>query len=425
MLQTGQTLRVGAQGLVVESHIGGGGQGDVYRANLEGWPCALKWYSPQTIARDLTLRKRLITTVLSRPPSEEFLWPMDLAEGAPGRFGYVMPLRGPEFCCDLNDVLKARGDPSFRVIATAGLYLAHSFLLLHAKGLCYRDLNLSNVFLDPETGDVRICDNDNVAPVGEPSGIWGTHLCMAPEVFVRHAPHSVETDLHSLAVLLFYMHFLQHPLDGRATLKQEFNGRQGERRLYGEEAVFIFDPHNRSNEPISGKQDGVRVYWSLYPRFLKDLFIRTFTTGLADPSERVRESEWRQAMAQLADGILLCQSCEAENFMHGALKDPGHCWRCTRQLRQPPRLILLGRPFALVGGAKLRRFHLDGSFFHDPFSAIGEVMQGRGLRNLSGQSWEFTAPNESAREIVPGDVVPLVHQSVVRFGRTKGQIATD
>jgi hypothetical protein len=85
-------------------------------------------------------------------------------------------------------------------------------------------------------------------------------------------------------------------------------------------------------------------------------------------------------------------------------------------------LILRGHPFAVVTGAKLCRFHLDGSFIHDPFAPIGDVVEGRGLRNLSGQPWAFTVSDTSASEVLPGEVVPLVDGAVVRFGRAVAKI---
>ena len=62
--------------------------------------------------------------------------------------------------------MKRLVEPSFRALTTAGLELAHSFMLLHARGLCYRDISFGNVLFDPDTGSILICDNDNVATDG-------------------------------------------------------------------------------------------------------------------------------------------------------------------------------------------------------------------------------------------------------------------
>ena len=87
-----------------------------------------------------------------------------------------MPLRDPRYK-GIVGLMKRRVEPTFRALATAGLELAHSFLELHVQGLCYRDISFGNVFFDPQSGDVLICDNDNVtidgaAPVMIASASW-------------------------------------------------------------------------------------------------------------------------------------------------------------------------------------------------------------------------------------------------------------
>ena len=83
-----------------------------------------------------------------------------------------MPLREARHK-GLVDLMKRRVDPSFRVLSLAGLQLAQVFLRLHAQGLCYRDISFGNVFFDPATGEIAVCDNDNVAIDGQGGGIFG------------------------------------------------------------------------------------------------------------------------------------------------------------------------------------------------------------------------------------------------------------
>jgi len=79
-------------------------------------------------------------------------------------------------------------------------------------------------------------------------------------------------------------------------------------QLYGTEPVFIFDPGDDSNRPVPGYQDNAIVSWPIYPQFLRDLFTKSFTSGIKDPKNgRVRESEWRIAMVKLRDSIIYCQ----------------------------------------------------------------------------------------------------------------------
>lgn len=129
----------------VESFIGGGGQGEVYRAQLDGQPIALKWYFPEQATP--AQRQSLETLIRKGPPSAHFLWPLELitAPNIAG-FGYLMPLREPRYK-GIVDLMKRRIDPSFRTLGVAGLQLAQAFLELHAQGLCYRDIAFGNVFL--------------------------------------------------------------------------------------------------------------------------------------------------------------------------------------------------------------------------------------------------------------------------------------
>src|ERR1051325_1345529 len=86
------------------------------------------------------------------------------------------------------DLMKRRIEPSFRALATAGLELANSYLQLHARGLCYRDISFGNAFFDPYTGEILICDNDNVTVDNQShSAVYGTPRFMAPEI-VRGEP---------------------------------------------------------------------------------------------------------------------------------------------------------------------------------------------------------------------------------------------
>lgn len=140
------------------------------------------------------------------PPDARFLWPLDVAESGGGdHFGYIMPLRESRFL-GLVEHFKSTAPWSARALARLGLQLADSYLQLHSRGLCYRDISWGNVFFDPSTGEVLICDNDNVGINGKmPLSIHGTARFMAPEIVCHQIEPSTTSDLYSLAVLLFYV----------------------------------------------------------------------------------------------------------------------------------------------------------------------------------------------------------------------------
>ena len=416
--------------------IGEGAQGEVYRARLADRMMALKWYHPS--AATAQQRASLDRLIRKGPPNNRFLWPIEMAiaQGVTG-FGYLMPLREERFR-GLVDLMKRQVDPTFRALATAGFELANSFLQLHSKGLCYRDISFGNLFLDPISGEILICDNDNVTVDGDLStGILGTPRFMAPEVVRGDALPSIQTDLFSLSVLLFYLFVVHHPLEGRKELAIHSFDLPAMTRIYGTEPVFIYDPYDRSNEPVPGFHDNALVLWPLYPQFLRDLFVRAFREGIADPEHgRVREGEWRAAMVRLRDSIVYCSNCAAENFYDpesgGASSGGpagGICWSCQRRFRLPFRIRIGRSVIVLNHNTELYPHHLDDQRVYDFSAPVAAVTAHPtqagvwGLRNLSGESWFFqTVYDASPTEVSPGRAVPLADGLRIHFGSSEAVV---
>ncbi len=434
ILKPQQTVQTETTGLscTVERFLGGGGQGEVYRADLGGRAVALKWYFPASATREQ--RSTLETLIEKGSPDDKFLWPLELAsaQGVPG-FGYIMPLREPRYK-GIVDLMKRRIEPSFRALATAALDLSHSFLQLHAKGLCYRDISFGNVFFDPDTGEILICDNDNVTVDGKDiGGVLGTPRFMAPEVVRGGVSPSIQTDLFSLAILMFYMLMMHHPLEGQKELEIKCFDLPAMTKLYGTEPVFIFDPDDDSNRPVRPHHDNALEFWPIYPQFLRDLFIKAFTDGIRDPQNgRVRESEWRAAMVRLRDSIVYCADCGAENFYDiDALKAsggrPGSCWACGREIRLPPRIRLGKKIVMLNHDTQLFLYHVSEAMY-DFSQPIAEVTQHPkdpsiwGLKNLSGEKWVITTADGSMKDVDPGRNVRLAADTTINFGKVEGTI---
>lgn len=199
----------------VEKLLGSGGQGEVYAVTAGHKTYALKWYYKNTATK---IQKEILDNLIqSGAPDPSFLWPQDMIFRCYGEsFGYIMPLR-PKSYKSIVDMMKRKAEPSFYCLCRAAYNLTKGYNALHGKGYSYRDISFGNVFFDPDTGDVLICDNDNVSYNGAKTGIYGTPRFMAPEIVVGKAKPSRNTDLFSLAVLLFYMFMLNHPLEiGRA-----------------------------------------------------------------------------------------------------------------------------------------------------------------------------------------------------------------
>lgn len=435
ILKIGQTIKIKLSGMTckVKQFIGSGTQGEVYRADQGGKDVALKWYFPQWATSD---QRTVIETLIKKgPPSKNFLWPTELAS-SPGMkgFGYIMPLRENRYK-SIVDLMKGRADPSFRALMTAGFELSHSFLQLHAKGLCYRDISHNNIFFDPKTGDVLICDNDNVAVDGiAKSNISGTPRFMAPEIVRGEALPNTQTDLFSLAVLLFYMLMIHHPLEGRKEAEIKCFDPPAMKKIYGTEPVFIFDPHDNSNRPVKGYHDNALVFWPIYPQFLQNLFIKAFTDGINDSQNgRIRESEWRAAMVRLRDSIIYCPNCGKENFYDiDALRTSNgastYCWSCKRKIILPPRIRIGKNVIMLNYDTKLFSHHVDDQKMYDFTQPIAAVSQHPkdpsiwGLKNLSSEKWVVTCDNGDIRDVEPQRNATLGSNIKINFGNVEGEI---
>ena len=437
LLEAGQKIRTEATGLTCEvlKFLGGGGQGEVYAARVEGKPVALKWY--YAASATIEQRKRLETLCAMGAPSSKFLWPVELASAqGVADYGYLMALREARYK-SIVDMMKRRIEPSFRALATVGLELSHSFLQLHARGLCYRDISFGNAFFDPDTGEVLICDNDNVTVDSQAKGgVYGTPRFMAPEIVRGDAVPSSQTDLFSLSVLLFYMFMMHHPLEGKKELEIKCLDLPAMKKLYGTEPLFIFDPADKSNAPDATHQKNALVFWAIYPKFLRELFTKAFTEGLRDPLHgRVRESNWRASMVRLRDSIIYCGHCKAENFYdadaHASAKNvQSRCWSCKRGLHPPPRLRIARSEVMLNHNAQLFPHHVDDERKYDFTQPLATVTRHPtepdiwGLKNLSRQNWSATNTRGEVKDVLPGRSVTLAVGTRINFGRAEGEITS-
>lgn len=418
-LKTGDTIymRSASNPLPVGERLGRGGQGTVYRTEINGHPMAVKWYPPSNNPTyDEKMRTSLTRLVDDgRPASAAFIWPIDMVS-SPGRegYGYVMPMMESRFITCFQMISDTETEaPHFDIMIKIGLNLVDAFASLHGKGLCYRDINFGNLYADPKTGDVAIIDNDNVGTTGADAFVKGTLDFMAPEVMLDHAQPCTESDLYSLALFLFYLFCHGHPLKGEA-VENSYNSHDRDRlteeqlvlRHLGRNPVFIFDPNDESNRPVSG--DPVANWWNVYPRFFQELFTRSFTTGLKDASltGRLTEGVWRKALHRLSDCVWECGS---EECSAGLLLDVGdlarQCWRCAKVPEAPLLLTTPGHELVLWHGAVLTGRHLKLPGRGDDVIAEasldsrfpGSVL----LRNLTSQTWDIQVPGEEPKQVKP------------------------
>jgi DNA-binding helix-hairpin-helix protein with protein kinase domain len=411
----------------VRRFLGEGSQGAVFDAVVEstGEHFALKWYFPSQ--GNLRQRTAIDELIERGAPDDRFLWPTEIAL-IPGdaSFGYLMPLRD-DTSVGLSDLLTGKVDLPFSKVCTLGMELSDTFLALHNQGLCYRDISFGNVFFEPRTGRPLICDNDNVGVDGaSPSAVLGTRRFMAPEIVRREASPSTATDLYSLAVLLFYLLMVGHPLVGRRELEFAVWDEDAESVLFGRDPRFVFDPSDASNAPDPELHGSVVDNWQLYPEPIRRLFTQAFTVGLTDPiNGRVRESIWRAALSRVRDVVVRCPACSKESFWRAGVTD-ARCWSCDRTLADPVRLVVDGRPLTLNRDTVVYKHHL--SLDYDFATVIGQVVRHPtrpnqwGLRNESSETWQVVLPDDETVTAEPGRSVGLLPGTRIRIGRTSATI---
>ncbi len=430
----GETVEMirAASPITVVDRLGEGGQGVVYRARLDGGPTlALKWYRPTTASPQQ--RQAIADLVTRGTPHGCFSWPLDLVRSANvDGWGYVMPLISPEFA-PFAQLLNDDVQPSFRVMASIGRQLAEAIACLHASGLCYRDLNSQNVYVDRERGAVAICDNDNVGTDRGYVAVYGTLLYMAPEVVRRETTPTTVTDLHSLAVLLFKLLMRGHPLEGRRVdALYSWNGRNHASdeeiavQYCGYEPLFVFDPADDANRPVDG--DPMLRMWPLYPGFVVHAFTQAFTRGLHDPSlgVRVTAQTWRKLFVRLGDGCFRCPACSA-NRIYDAEEPDKACWSCGRRTALPLALELPSHTVVLDRDAVLTPGHLHRNRdWSTNWARVESHPQESGrvvLRNLGDAVWKVHADGEEPKVVRPAQAF-AVRPGIINFGVAQGRVRT-
>jgi DNA-binding helix-hairpin-helix protein with protein kinase domain len=415
--------------------LGGGTQGQVYEVELQGERLALKWYLPACIARDPGLERRLGESIRATAPNEDFLWPIALLRASPASrplirlrqesFGYLMPLR-PASYVGASEHAAGRLSIGLRQVLRACFFLAEAFHALHLAGLCYKDVSLGNLFLEPASGRILICDNDNVAVDGSGQGaVLGTPGFMAPEVLLGQARPGADSDLFSLAALLFRLLTRHDPLRGQMELAIRCLDEPARRRLCGEDPVFIFDPLDARNRPDPIEHAAALITWPIYPRPLQALFEQTFCRGMKQPSRRTLTGQWKRELARTLDHRGLCAGCGEENFQESWGERP--CWSCGAPLPEAITLVLPRGSVLAAPDNELHPHHFDALAGEDLRQPLARVVvhpqDGRrlGLTNLTGSAWSAEASDGRAHRVEPGESCSLA--ALARILTPAGTIA--
>jgi serine/threonine-protein kinase len=208
---------------ILES-IGRGTSGHVYRAHdarLDRDVALKLRHQPECSPHRETEREavhegRLLARV--RHPNVVAVYGADRIEGQVGIWMELIDGRS------LEDEVRARGALSAGAVAAIGLDLCRALAAVHEAGLIHRDVKAQNVMRDRRAGRIVLMDFSagreirGAVPSVIPGSLAGSPLYLAPEVLAGR-PASVQSDIYSLGVLLFWLVSGTFPVAGRSLLE--------------------------------------------------------------------------------------------------------------------------------------------------------------------------------------------------------------
>ena len=325
MLKPGDQLNCESGALVtVVKALASGGQGEVYEGRMsDGRAAAIKWYYPQYQSADL--RESITTLVQEKAPSAHFLWPEDIVVQG-DHFGYVMKLR-PDQYASLPQVLGRKVLLRFSELVRAASNTVAAFKALQAKGLFDCDIAEGNLFVDPATGDVLICDNDNVGSPHTTAGAGHAEVHGAGDRARRRA--AVRADRHLLHVrAVVHVADQRPPIAGRGRVEDPRAGRAGDAADLRHRPGVHLRPGQRQQQAAGSARERVRVLADLPGGGAQGLHPRVHRgaerSGQAPHVRRVGDA----AFAAASDAIRGCSQCGRQNFYCPEAPNAA-CWGCN------------------------------------------------------------------------------------------------
>lgn len=415
MLKVGDIvpLELGGSAKILDI-LGSGGQGTVYRAEYSGKEYALKIYFSNKLKSPDIFRDNLRSLTEDKNSDGAFLMPLMLTDNVDGSFGFLMELI-PNDYKPFSDILNARVKlQGLYSVVNSAIRITSAFRSLHNSGKSYQDINDGGFFIRASDGDVLICDCDNIAPYGEHLGIAGKPGYMAPEIVRGEKAPDKFTDRYSLAVVLFRLLLRGDPLEGSRVLKSVCLTEEAERRHYGFEPLFVYDPVDASNRPVRGVHNNIIKFWQILPDYIKEAFEFSFTVGLNDPQKRLIEKQWLDLLKKMRGEITACP-CGAQNFLSAMRADDEGKLICSCGTHYAKPLSLIGEKTSvlLFDGARV---------FDEEAKVCAEVVRNKknpalwGLKNLTDGEWSYTLPNGEEKTAESGKAVPIFVGTQVKIG---------
>ena len=406
----------------VVGKLGEGGQGIVYRLIFDdtGEEKALKWYFRDNLSNARKFYNNLQENIKVGAPSAAFVWPEELTNWDDNEsFGYTMKIFPQGYENFSKYLISKVNFQSAQAMVDAGLNMVSAFKALHNKGYNYQDLNDGNFSINPSSGEVLICDNDNVVGHGENSGVLGKARYMAPEVVRGDKQPDKITDRYSLAVILFMLFIGDHPLEGQKTNVPALTNKY-DKRFFGTEPLFIYDKNDNSNAPVPGLHQNAITMWKYFPSFVKAAFQESFNQeSLLNGRGRLLEQDWFNILMRLKSSIVKCPQCGEEIFLESDRETicGNHKIKAVGYLNFAKRSNQ-AVTVPIFKNAVLYDYHVDGA--SEDFKNIAAVIKEKpgkfGLENKTNQRWQITAPDGKTAVKNPGETLVLGADFKIDFG---------
>lgn len=423
-LQTNDTIFLqDGSSVTVNKLLGAGGQGEVYLVqDQNGNKYALKWYTAANIKEDNSFRNNLDNNIKRGAPTKNFLWPLKLTQKHKGSYGYLMNLR-PDRFHDIIEMTCIKRYPNsyFRNAEckiNAALQICDAFRNLHIRGFSYQDLNEGGFLVDFSNGDVLICDNDNVVANGGNLGVRGKVRYMAPEVVAGEKP-TIQSDCLSLALILYRIFMIDHPLEGALTLQYPNMTPEIERALFGKNAVFCYDPVNTTNRPVPGQDINSIKFWKMITPDLRGMFQKALgQEALHNPEKRVKVKEWKDFFINLRNKLVVCpaEGRDKPDFFFMTDKTPVECPKCKHRITPSANLIFQDGTVCDV--YRHKNIYIGDAFKPVAYGVSRKKDDGTeeiAVKNISQDNWVLVTASKRTIQVLPGSAVPLKNGMNLHF----------
>ena len=219
---------------------------------------------------------------------------------------------------------------------------------------------------------------------------------------------------------MFLLFFSNHPLEGRYTVKpNEIKTDADEKRIYGTDPIFIFDPNDKRNAPTKLTSANAINIWNKVPVYIREIFIEAFEKErLMGNKPRILESVWLKTLVRWRSDYVKC-NCGEENLVG----DGGvFTCKCGIARRVPVRLQFRRDAIPLYPASKLYAIQtiLENEDFH---TVTGEVIRNPkdpkvlGIKNLSNATWAITGSDGTTTPKKPSEVTRIIEGVIIDFGR--------